>query len=54
MLLGVTFCIVAVVALPLFLPQREPPAEASDQLPGPPKLAIQSYMLRKLYARSRS
>ena len=38
-LLGVAFSVVAVVALPLLLPQPKPPPEA-DKSPGPPQLAI--------------
>ena len=53
MLLGVAFSVVAVVALPLLLPPPKPPPEAYKS-PGPPKLAIKSYMLGELYARSRS
>ena len=38
------FSVVAVVALPLLLPQPKPPPEA-DKSPGSPKLAIESYLL---------
>ena len=44
LLLGVAFSVVAVVALPLLLPQPKPPPEA-DKSPGPPKLAVKSYLL---------
>ena len=44
MLLGVAFSVVAVVALPLLLPQPKRPPEA-DKSPGPPKLAIKIYLL---------
>ena len=44
LLLGVAFSVVAVVALPLLLPQPKPPPEAYKS-PGPPKLAIKSCML---------
>ena len=44
LLLGVALSVVAVVALPLLLPQPKPPPEA-DKSPGPPKLAIKSYLL---------
>ena len=44
LLLGVASSVVAVVALPLLLPQPKPPPEAYKS-PGPPKLAIKSYML---------
>ena len=52
MLLGVTFCVVKVVAKPLLLLQKKPPPEA-DKSPGSPKLAIKRHMFRELHARSR-
>ena len=51
LLLGVAFSVVAVVALPLLLPQPKPPPEA-DKSPGSPKLAMKSYLLRELSALS--
>ena len=47
MLLVVALGLVAVVALPLLLPHPKPPPEAYKS-PGPPKLAITSYVLREL------
>ena len=53
MLLGVALVVLKVVAKPLLLLQKKPPPEAHKS-PNPPKLAIKSYMLGELYARSRS
>ena len=47
MLVGVALGVVKVVAKPLLLLQKKPPPEAYKS-PGPPKLAIKSYMLREL------
>ena len=44
MLLGVASAVVKVVAKPLLLLQKKPPPEAYKS-PGPPKLAINSYLL---------
>ena len=44
MLLGLALVVVKVVAKPLLLLQKKPPPEA-DKSPGPPKLAIKTYML---------
>ena len=44
MLLGVALAVVKVVAKPLLLLQKKPLPEA-DKSPGPPKLAITSYLL---------
>ena len=51
LLLGVALVVVKVVAKPLLLLQKKPPPEA-DKSPGPPKLAVNSYLLRELSALS--
>ena len=44
LLLGVALVVVKVVAEPLLLLQKKLPPEG-DKAPGPPKLAIKSYLL---------
>ena len=44
LLLGVALAVVKVVAKPPLILQNKPPPEA-DKSPGPPKLAIKSYLL---------